>query len=105
AAEQPRFDPTRPLDDLGKMHALMAIDQRYMLATVDTRPGRVRREVLGVIENIAQDYRSLMSMGPPNPPFSFWTEQSVSQKIGDTFDLAAGAAVTLHDQEAASRYY
>jgi tetratricopeptide (TPR) repeat protein len=105
AAEQPRFDPRRPLDDLGKMKALVAIDQRFTLATFDTRPGRVRPETLGVIEAIAQDYQALMSLGPPKPPFAFWTEQSVRQKIGDTFDLAARVAGTLHDQAAATRYY
>jgi hypothetical protein len=105
AVEQPRFDPTQPLDDIGKMKALMAIDQRYRLVMFDTRPGRVCRETLGVIEAIAQDYQALMSLPPPKAPFAFWSEQSVQQKIGDTFDLAARAAVTLHDQEAATRYY
>src|SRR5437899_5711801 len=70
-----------------------------------TRPGRVHRETLGVVEAIAQDYQALMSLGPPKPPFAFWSEQSVQQKIGDTFDLAGRAAATLHDQEAATRYY
>jgi hypothetical protein len=105
AAEQPRFDPTQPLDDVGKIKALIAIDQRYRLAMFDTRPGRVCQETLGVIEAIAQDYQALKSLGPPKPPFEIWSEQSVQQKIGDTFDLAARAAGTLRDQEAAARYY
>jgi tetratricopeptide (TPR) repeat protein len=105
AMEQPRFDATRPLDDFGKMRALMAIDQRYMLAMADTRPGRVKRDILRTLEQIAEDYRSLISMGPPQPPFALYTEHSVKRKLGDTFELAARAAGTLRDENAASRYY
>jgi hypothetical protein len=79
--EQPRLDPSKPLDSLGKVRALMAIDQRYMFAMANTRPGRVSREVLRDIEDIAQDYEALLQLGSPEG--LFYTEQSLREKIGD----------------------
>lgn len=100
--EQDTFDPNAPMDDLAKMRRLMAIDRRYMYATVGARPGRTTETTVEQLKAIARDYEQLLQAGAPQ---MFFKENDVRVKIADATSAAASACVDLRQYGEAAKLY
>jgi tetratricopeptide (TPR) repeat protein len=101
-AEQGAFDPNEPMDDIAKMRRLMAIDRRYMYATMGARPGRTTQATVEELKAIAGDYEQLLKAGTPQ---MFYKENELRVKIADSTKAAAQACVDLREYREAAKLY
>lgn len=100
--EEEAFDPNAPTDDFAKMRRLMAIDRRYMYATMATRPGRTTEAGVEELKAIARDYMQLLQAGTPQ---RFFKENDVRGKIADAISAAARACIDLRQYQEAAKLY
>jgi tetratricopeptide (TPR) repeat protein len=101
-AGEEAFDPNAPMDDLAKMRRLMAIDRRYMYATMAAHPGRSTEATVKELNAIARDYEQLLQAGAPQ---RFFKENDVRGKIADAISVAARACTHLHQYQEAAKLY
>ena len=95
---------TLPEDDIGKMRWLMKIDQRYMAAMMQTRPGAVNKKVLQDLKKIAADYKTLLKAPLPKK-MPGYTKSSLQSKLADTHQSMGQVCGILRDYDQARRYY
>jgi hypothetical protein len=96
-------DKKVPTDDMGKLRWLADVDRRYMEATVQARPGMADPKVVRDLEEIAEDYQSLIDAPISKAPL--YTKASLQSKLAGTYCIMAQADEALHDYELARQHY
>ena len=96
------FDPKAPMDDFAKMRRLMAIDRRYMYATMAARPGRTTEAGVEELKAIARAYEQLLQAGAAE---RFYKEIEVRGKVADAMSAAARACTDLRQYQEAAKLY
>jgi hypothetical protein len=92
-----------PLNDALLRHRLLALDRRYLFALPNITVGRVTREIVHELEQIAVEYEALLRGGAASSPH--FSEAAVRVKIADALGSAAWACEALQDPERARTFF
>ena len=92
-----------PLNDVLIRHRLLALDRRYLFALPNITVGRVTREIVHALQQIAVEYDELLTGGASSSPR--FSEQALRVKIGDALGSAAWACEALQEPEQARAYF
>ena len=84
-------------------HRLLALDRRYLFALPNITVGRVTREIVSELQQIAGEYDELLK-GELTLPARL-SEATVRTKIGDALGSAAWACEALHEPEQARVHF
>jgi hypothetical protein len=91
------------VNDVLLRHGLLALDRRYLFALPNITVGRVTREIVHELQQIAVEYDGLLTTGASSSPR--FSEQAVRVKIGDVLGSAAWACEALQEPEQARAYF
>ena len=89
--------------DVLMRHRLLALDRRYLFALPNITVGRVTREVVHELQEIAGEYEDVLN-GAPSLSLRL-SEQTVRTKIGDALGSAAWACEALQEPEQARAHF
>jgi hypothetical protein len=92
-----------PVNDVLIRHRLLALDRRYLFALPNITVGRVTREIVHELRQIAVDYEELLKGGLSVS--AHFIERAVRGKIGDALGSAAWACEALQDPEQARAHF
>lgn len=84
-------------------HRLLALERRYLFALPNITVGRVTREIVSELQQIAGEYDGLLKSGAPVS--TRFSEQAVRTKIGDALGSAAWACEALQEPEQARVHF
>ena len=84
-------------------HRLLALDRRYLFALPNITVGRVTREIVSELQQIAGEYDDLLK-GELSVSARL-SEATVRTKIGDALGSAAWACEALHEPEQARVHF
>jgi hypothetical protein len=84
-------------------HRLLALDRRYLFALPNITVGRVTREIVSELQQIAGEYDELLK-GELTLPARL-SEATVRTKIGDALGSAAWACEALNEPEQARVHF
>ena len=92
-----------PVNDVLIRHRLLALDRRYLFALPSITVGRVTRDIVHELRQIAVDYEDLLKSGLSVS--AHFSERAVRAKIGDALGSAAWACEALQDPEQARAHF